>query len=197
MTSSWNSLTAKAAVIFAALAVLSACGSARETFGLNKSAPDEFNVVTRAPLVLPPNFRERPSAKLKKPTPGILRPQEVNSGGTARRLLIDSARRPAGASGQDGSSAGESALLRRAGAENADPNIRTTVDKEAALASEDANGLLGFLLFWQEKETPGRVVDAPKEAKRIQENVALGEKVTKGRVPVIKRRERGWLEGIF
>ena len=39
---------------------LAACDSARETLGLNKRAPDEFAVVPRAPLVLPPNYDLRP-----------------------------------------------------------------------------------------------------------------------------------------
>ena len=35
--------------------VLAACG-----FGYNKNPPDEFNVVRRAPLILPPEFNLRP-----------------------------------------------------------------------------------------------------------------------------------------
>ena len=45
------------------------CESTRETFGLNKQAPDEFQVVSRAPLSLPPDFT------LRVPEPGAARPQ--------------------------------------------------------------------------------------------------------------------------
>ena len=43
-------------VMASLLAVLVAggCDSARETIGLEKAAPDEFSVYTRAPLSLPP-----------------------------------------------------------------------------------------------------------------------------------------------
>ena len=48
---------------------VSGCESTRETFGLNKQAPDEFQVVSRAPLSLPPDFT------LRVPEPGASRPQ--------------------------------------------------------------------------------------------------------------------------
>ena len=39
---------------------LAGCGSLSDTLGFGKSAPDEFNVVKRAPLVLPPEYNLRP-----------------------------------------------------------------------------------------------------------------------------------------
>src|SRR5690606_33831923 len=54
------------ALLLLPLAV-SGCDSAREAMGLNKKSPDEFAVVTRAPLVLPPEFGLRP------PQPGAPR----------------------------------------------------------------------------------------------------------------------------
>jgi hypothetical protein len=42
------------------LAGLSGCDSAREVFGYNKQAPDEFQVYARAPLSLPPDYNLRP-----------------------------------------------------------------------------------------------------------------------------------------
>ena len=92
---------------------------------------------------------------------------------------------------------GENALLARAGASNPDPAIRQTVDRESALLVESDDSLVSRLLFWQKKAEPGQIVDASKESKRIQENIALGDSVSKGPVPVIKRREKGLLEGIF
>ena len=49
---------------------VSACGGARQALGLTKVSPDEFRVVTKAPLVLPPDYALRP------PEPGKPRPQE-------------------------------------------------------------------------------------------------------------------------
>ncbi|HXV74522.1 MAG TPA: DUF3035 domain-containing protein, partial [Sphingomonadales bacterium] len=55
----------KTAVLFAAslsLLALPACGALRKVAGTAKNPPDEFAVVSRPPLVLPPDFTERPPA---------------------------------------------------------------------------------------------------------------------------------------
>ena len=59
-----------APLVFLALGalVLSGCSGARQTFGLDRKPPDEFSVVTRAPLAVPPEYQLRP------PQPGAPRP---------------------------------------------------------------------------------------------------------------------------
>ncbi len=47
------------AFISACLPALAACGS----LGYNKNPPNEFNIVRRAPLVIPPDFNLRPPAQ--------------------------------------------------------------------------------------------------------------------------------------
>ena len=47
----------------------------KSTFGLNKRAPDEFAVPTRAPLSLPPDYSLRP------PEPGAPRPNQTTARG--------------------------------------------------------------------------------------------------------------------
>ena len=44
------------------------------TFGLSRDAPDEFQVVTRAPLSIPPSMGDLPP-----PRPGAQRPQEMSA----------------------------------------------------------------------------------------------------------------------
>ena len=44
------------------LSMLSACSDFRKAIGTEKSSPDEFQVVVRPSLVLPPNFSSRPTA---------------------------------------------------------------------------------------------------------------------------------------
>lgn len=39
---------------------LSACSGVKKTLGIEKSAPDEFLVTSRAPLTLPPEYDLRP-----------------------------------------------------------------------------------------------------------------------------------------
>jgi hypothetical protein len=187
------------AVVALAAAGLTGCEAARESFGFTKQAPDEFEVVTRAPLVIPPDFGLRP------PQPGAQRPQEQQIRDQARETLTG---RNAAASGAQvastgaGSSGpalspGEHALLAKAGALDTDPSIRRTVDRESTLLSETDQSFIDRLIFWQEKPPPGKVVDPEGESKRIREAMAQGQPPTQGETPTITRKKKGWLEGIF
>lgn len=180
------------AVSTVALAVLLAgCGQSKQFFGLEQDAPDEFAVVTRAPLVIPPDYG------LRTPAPGTQRPQEKTVQDAAKTILLRSGgSNGAGGAGGD-TSRGETALLNRAGTGSADPNIRAKVDRESAAIAQGDDGLIDSLIFWQEKPEPGTVVNAEEEARRIRENAALGDAATKGKTPIIERRERGFLEGLF
>ncbi|WP_404422362.1 DUF3035 domain-containing protein [Thalassospira australica] len=171
---------------------VSGCESTRETFGLNKTAPDEFQVVSRAPLSLPPDFT------LRVPEPGAARPQTGTTTDQARRILTgedpDAVKRDI----TDGNrSEGQVALLSQSGAQYADPAIRTTVDRETSIFIEESDSVVDKLIFWQDKPEFGTQVDAQAEAKRIRDQQALGESVSEGETPVIERRQKGWLEDIF
>jgi hypothetical protein len=181
--------------------VLTGCDSTRDALGLNKKTPDEFVVVTKAPLVLPPEFGLRP------PEPGAPRPQEVPArdraaaalGGTATSSAAGQATplgRPAAPPAQP-RSAGEQALLQQARAGNVDPDIRRKVNDEYTQLAERDRRFVDRLMFWQDTPEPGVAIDPTKEAQRLRENAATGKPVTAGTVPTIKRRERGPLEGIF
>jgi len=190
------------ALLLASPLVLTGCDSAREMAGLNKKAPDEFSVVTKAPLVMPPEFGLRP------PEPGAARPQEVSARERAQAVLGGGGRGEA--AGQIGPlqrnapqqqvqrSAGEQVLLQQARATNADPDIRRKVNEEFSQLAERDSGFVNRLVNWQNKDDPtANVVDPAKEQQRLRENTARGESPTKGDVPTIKRRERGMLEGLF
>ena len=92
--------------------VLSGCGSARQTFGLDRKPPDEFSVLTRAPLAVPPEYKLRP------PTPGAPRPQELDTRQQAASAVFGSApqTRQQAAASSSATTTGESALLNQAGA---------------------------------------------------------------------------------
>src|ERR1700736_6064630 len=66
------------------LIVLTGCGdsSLSRTFGLVRDTPDEFTVVTRAPLSMPPDFSLRP------PQPGAPRPQDLSARAQAESALV-------------------------------------------------------------------------------------------------------------
>src|ERR1700712_2367976 len=63
---------------------LAACSGDELTrnFGLTRDAPDEFQVTTRAPLSMPPDFTLRP------PRPGASRPQELTQRQQAEAALV-------------------------------------------------------------------------------------------------------------
>jgi hypothetical protein len=92
---------------------------------------------------------------------------------------------------------GEIAFLQLAGALDADSSIRQIVNKESSVLAEVGNGILRKVIFWRKGEKSGVLVDAEKEAKRLRQVVAEGEPITKGETPVIVRKKKGLLEGIF
>jgi len=89
------------------------------------------------------------------------------------------------------------ALLERTGGLNADPAIRTRINRETTVLAEVDQSFTDRLMFWRTPTEYGTVVDPNEEAKRIRENQALGKPVTDGRTPTIARRKRALLEGIF
>src|ERR1700754_3854213 len=123
---------------------LGACQNAKEMMGMTKRSPDEFQVVSRAPLSMPPDFSLRP------PTPGAPRPQEGTTTQQAQSIVTNYSDRststfqpdqiPSIGEGEQTSteSAGESAFLQSASLTGIDPNIRKLVDEETA-ADQDAS----------------------------------------------------------
>jgi len=181
-------------------ALLGGCTSIRETLGLTKRSPDEFKVVSRAPLSMPPDYNLRP------PTPGAPRPQEGTTRDQAASAVfgypgsgLQPDQIPPIGEGESASaeSAGEASLLQSAGATGIDPNIRQLVNTETAEEEADSITLAERLIFWRDPAPYGTVVDPVAEQKRLQENAALGKPVTEGDTPVIIRKKKGLLEGIF
>ncbi len=174
---------------------LSACEGFRDQLGLNKQSPDEFRVVARAPLSLPPDFTLRP------PEPGIARPQEGTAAQQARKAVFrleQPKTQPLNAQVKaDGRTLGELSLLKAAGADKIDPGIRQAIDFETRQLNAQSDDFIESLVFWRDKESPGRVVDATAEARRLRENAALGKTATAGETPTIERKSKALLEGLF
>ncbi|MDP6785781.1 MAG: DUF3035 domain-containing protein [Rhodospirillales bacterium] len=172
--------------------LLGGCEDVRSALGQTKSAPDEFAVYSRAPLSLPPDYGLRP------PAPGSSRPQEVEPRSNARRAVLGAKGAPkAGGAPPAGSSPGIQVLLRNLGTENANPNIRATINRETTILAEEDESFAESIMFWGTPTKYGTVVDPTKEAKRIRENQALGRAITEGEVPTIERKREALLEGIF
>ncbi|WP_216825487.1 DUF3035 domain-containing protein [Kiloniella sp. EL199] len=166
----------------------------KEQIGLGKRAPDEFRVVSRAPLSLPPDYNLAP------PRPGALRPQEGSAQGQAKRAVfnLDGTAGPQKNSAleQAGRSDGEMALLESAGADEAPDDIRLLIDRETRQLNSESDRVVDTLIFWKDQPKPNSVVDPVKEAKRIQENAALGTR-GKGETESIVIEREAPLEGVF
>ena len=80
--------------------LLGACESVKEQLSLNKTSPDEFAVVTSAPLSLPPDYKLRP------PDPGAPRPQGISVQERVKAALFDTTPSPGAGNGGAASGAG-------------------------------------------------------------------------------------------
>lgn len=174
--------------------LLAACagGSVQRALGLSKRSPDEFAVVSRAPLIVPPDFELRP------PRPGETRPQVGTTADQARATLLGEAPAQratpvAGAAGADPdpvASGGEQALLQEAGGTAVDPAIRQRIAAENQSLALVEDELFTRLLQWREPVRLGATVDAPAEARRLLANRADGQPATAGDTPtVVERRQ--------
>ena len=183
--------------VFAAVALsLGACGSTGidEALGYGKQPPDEFAIVTKAPLTIPPDFSLRP------PEPGApprqsRSPQELAIGALYPNRASGSV--TSQALGAPGETSGEVALLNKAGATNADPEIRRLIESEYHNILDKDESFANRIIFWRDTSYQGVPVDASAEAQRLRENDALGNPVTDGETPRIEPEEKGFLEGLF
>jgi DUF3035 family protein len=208
------------ALVGAGVLALGGCarGTVQNALGIGKRTPDEFSVVQRAPLVIPPDFELRP------PRPGEARPQTSTSD-QARAALTGQPTTPLGqpatALGQPttpalaglpvdhqagqpglttlqpvpavaapGPTPGQQALLTQAERGGVDPQIRTRIAEENEQLAQVEQALFTRVMNWREPNTLGATVDAPAEAERLRTARAQGEPPTAGDTPtVVERRQ--------
>ncbi|MEO0465376.1 MAG: DUF3035 domain-containing protein [Pseudomonadota bacterium] len=128
----------------AAALTLSACASGPQDPGINDYQQDEFRVVTKAPLTVPPDYSLRP------PTPGVARPLEL---GTDDRVVT-----AFGTTIGQNASAGELALVAVAGANAVNPVIRNQVDFEETNTLRKSTSFSDRVLFWNRDDDEAQAV---------------------------------------
>jgi len=157
-----------AGLLTVGLAATAGCQSTKQALGMQKVVPDEFRVVTKAPLVVPPEYALRP------PAPGEPRPQELQPESAARQALLG--QRAAAQRSQ-----GETILVTRAGGDRADPLARYVVDDEFGDIAYKEKTFADRIMFWRgpnegSAPTPAASaagsneaapVDAAEEARRL------------------------------
>lgn len=147
-----------------------------------KDAPDEFTVYQRAPLAIPPDFGLRP------PKPGAPRPQNLETRGQAKSIVLGRQTTPDNLpKALEDSSPGIRAFLEKSGAVGLDPNIREIVSRETSDLAEENKGIANQILFWSKDGDYGKVIDADLETRRLQEKEAIDGAVNPASKPKITR----------
>jgi hypothetical protein len=162
-------------ILIASVAALTlgGCASVRQALGSEKLAPDEFRVVSKAPLVVPPEFNLRP------PRPGEARPMELRADLQARTAVF-------GVQMGAAASEGEKLLVARAGGTNADPRIRAVIDEETGGVARKpvgfADRILGLAPSAPTQPANPLMSEAEAERQRLEQqairNATGGQAVT-------------------
>jgi hypothetical protein len=130
---------------------LSGCTNTAAALGMTKVVPDEFRVVTKAPLTVPPDYSLRP------PAPGEPRPQELQPESAARTALL-------GQRAAQDRSQGEKLLAAKAGGDKADPLVRYVVDDEFGEIAHKDPSFADRVLFWKKDKTDVKATQTAKAA---------------------------------
>ena len=182
---SFNRVATVSALTAVAAIALSGCTSAQKALGMSKVVPDEFRVVSKAPLAVPPDYALRP------PAPGEPRPQELQPESAARAALI-------GQSNAANRSEGEKLLVARAGSEKADPLIRFVVDDENGDLAHKDESFAQKVMFWRKGQSKTTVAtaaasgaNAPVEVDAAAEEARLKKLVGTGDVVITREKKTG------
>ncbi len=191
-------------LLCAAALALAGCasGEVRDTLGLTRAAPDEFKVVSRPPLSVPPDFT------LRAPEPGAAPRAEVDTETKASRLFLKEEPEDTGSEevqlyepegetavvpvhSESVRSSGESLFLERLGAKNPDAEIRSKLaadQKELARKlDDDPDATLIDRLIGVRADQ--KMVDPFAEAERLRTNIDEGKPINEGEVPIIEDEE--------
>jgi len=130
---------------------LGGCDSFNRAIGKTRVIPDEFQVVSNAPLAIPPDYALRPPRVSNGPEQASVTEQARE---TVFRAGDTANGQPAAGASSAKLSPGEQDLLRQAGATNTPSDIRQTVDADPTEGVPFERGLVDKLLFWSGPTTP-------------------------------------------
>jgi len=164
-------------VVLAAATAASGCAGFSRAIGASRSSPDEFRVMTHAPLTLPPDYNLRP------PRPGEARPGESDPSTEARAALF-------GDNVGQQASQGERAFVTAAGAATADDNVREQIDYESQGVVRRNEGFVNRILSFNNS---GGAAAAPLDPRTEEERLADDESIRRatGGGQVTIERDRG------
>ena len=184
------------AIVCAIAASVAGCDTIRQAAGQDKQSPDEFAVVTKAPLVIPPDYNLRP------PTAGAAPTNQLAPTQAAQAALFSADAATVAASLPPTMSAGERYLLANAGVQNADPAIRQEIASDAASTRAADESFTNTLLFGSATPAADPALNADAEARRIDAQKAGGAASPASPAPATptappEEKKGSWLDDLF
>lgn len=191
-------------VAIATLLMLAACGrgTVQQALGMGKRSPDEFAVVSRAPLILPPDYGLRPPGSGDS-RPGVNTPSDraraTLTGGESQQPRAMEQEVVSAAFDERGNeaSSGERALVAQATTAPVDPEIRRRIAEENMQLAQVEQALFTRLVRWRQPQTLAVAIDPAAETERLRANRAEGKSPTEGDSPVITQRRQSVLQGFL
>lgn len=163
-------LSLRAAMLGGVAVALIGCQSIREAAGVTKSPPDEFAVVTKAPLVIPPDFN------LKPPKPGAAPTNQSSPTDLAQVALFGDDPATVAANLPNKYSPEEKTILATTGAAEANHDIRQQIAADTKAMSTANDSFTDQLLFSSGPDpNAGHPVDADAEYDRLATSKTAGQ----------------------
>lgn len=176
----------RVAVFSLAGLALTACDTIRDAAGEAKAPPDEFAVVTKAPLVIPPDYNLRP------PNPGAPPTNQAGPTQSAEEALFPIDAQTAAANIKGDYSLGEKLLLANAKAETANPNIRELLRADAKSMQPADESFTDRILYGSPDDNKGHPVNADSQ---VNKTGLPGRPVEQsGSATIQKKSDGGWFD---
>ena len=166
-----------------ALLGIAAIAATGATACSSMTTPDEFRVVRKAPLTVPPEYNLRP------PAPGSSRPQELSTETQARVAVfgVDTAR---------DASEGEKSFIKAAGGDAIDRSVRSAVDYDNAQILRKNRNFADAILNFGKTSPNDPVVDPAAEAERLRAQEEALKDITGGSKVIIQPKHTSKLPGL-
>lgn len=149
------------------LPLLAGCGGGESSFlNYTKNAPDEFAVVTKSALIIPPDFNLRPPSKTAKG------PQQASVQAQTKAALLGKSFNANSANSGATLSSSERKLLALAHATNSADTIRETINMDIKKATENGAKTEGNFIsnmIFGKNEPSDNIINPAAEAKRIKD----------------------------
>ena len=157
--------------------MLAGCGQVRDQLGLNRHSPDEFTVIKRAPLTLPPDYNLRaPSTNTELITSTVTTEtkQALFGNTSAKTVSSDDA---------------DNAFLNQIGTSDINSDIRNDINRDNGFVDVKEKSTLEKIFRGDQSNDIDSIVDAKAEADRISEATENGDALTGDDTPVIEDKK--------